>query len=279
MKAIVDRGYDAVAAAAGIRCNDFGLGGFLLQTAPTARRAIEAIPWLYPLISNFGTYQLTETGAGLSLVFEVPGGGSPASTAWLVETALISTATLWREAFGNFQLVRVNFRHPAPPRGGSHARFFGCAVHFGADENSLSVPHGLLEQRPIMSNAAMFRYFSQHAQAELATLGRREQFSDRVRARILAGIAEGDTSARVVARQLGMSERSLRRRLEQSGCTFRELLEQTRMAAAERMLADGDRTISEIASDLGFSEASAFSRFYRRQHGMPPRSRWPGRGY
>jgi len=106
MKAIVDRGYDAVAAAAGIRCNDFGLGGFLLQTAPTARRAIEAIPWLYPLVSNFGTYQLTETGAGLSLVFEVPGGGSPASTAWLVETALISTATLWREAFGNFQRPR-----------------------------------------------------------------------------------------------------------------------------------------------------------------------------
>jgi AraC-like DNA-binding protein len=276
LKAIVDRGYDAVTAAAGVRCNDVGVGGFLLQTAPTARQAIEAVPAFYPLVSNFGSYRLTETGTGISLAFEVPRAGSLTSTAWLVETALISTAAIWREAFGSFQLAHVRFRHPAPPRRGSHARLFGCAVHFGADENSLEVPHALLERRTKMANPAMCRYFTEHAQAELASLGRRVPFSDRVRACILEGIAGGSVSAPVVARQLGMSERSLRRRLEESGYTFRVLLEQTRMAAADRLLGDGDRTVSEIASDLGFSEASAFSRFYRRQQGMSPRRRWPG---
>jgi AraC-like DNA-binding protein len=124
----------------------------------------------------------------------------------------------------------------------------------------------------------MFRYFQDHAQAELASLGRPEQFTDRVRATIFAAIeASGEPSSDTVARSLGMSGRTLRRRLERDGRSFRELLDQTRMAAADRMLLDPERTISQIASALGFAEASSFSRCYRRLRRMTPREHRLGR--
>jgi AraC-like DNA-binding protein len=146
-------------------------------------------------------------------------------------------------------------------------------VHFGADENSLAFSYAVLEQRAALANAEMFRYFDEHAEAELASLGRPEAFTDRVRCAVLDTLRAGVSSGASVARLLGMSERTLRRRLEESGCTFRDVLDQTRMTAADRLLSDPGRTITEVAYALGFSEPSAFSRAYRRHYGISP-GRW-----
>jgi AraC-like DNA-binding protein len=75
----------------------------------------------------------------------------------------------------------------------------------------------------------------------------------------------------VVARQLGMSPRSLTRHLAEEGTTFGEILEQLRRRLAARYLADDRMSVQQIAWLLGYSEVGAFNHAYKRWTGTAPR--------
>lgn len=72
------------------------------------------------------------------------------------------------------------------------------------------------------------------------------------------------------ARRLGMSSRTLQRRLRAAGTSFSDLLRRKREFRAVDMLCQGERSLAEIADALGFSEHSAFSRAFKRWTGTPP---------
>jgi AraC-like DNA-binding protein len=88
---------------------------------------------------------------------------------------------------------------------------------------------------------------------------------------LLRALASGEPSAAAIAQELGMSERTLRRRLEDEATSFREVVEMVRRHRAEQLLQEGRATITEIAFLLGFSDPSAFSRAFRRWHQVGPR--------
>lgn len=74
------------------------------------------------------------------------------------------------------------------------------------------------------------------------------------------------------ARRLGMSSRTLQRRLRASGTSFSDLLQRKREFCAIDMLCEGRRPLAEIADALGFSEHSAFTRAFKRWTGTSPAS-------
>jgi AraC-like DNA-binding protein len=98
----------------------------------------------------------------------------------------------------------------------------------------------------------------------------------RVRALIEALLPTGRCSIVQVARSLGVDRRTLQRRLADSGETFSSLLDAVRAELAERQVPNPRRSLTEIAEELGFSELSAFSRWFRRHFGCSP-SEWRGR--
>lgn len=75
-----------------------------------------------------------------------------------------------------------------------------------------------------------------------------------------------------VAAELGYSERGLRRRLDQSGTSYRELTDQLRERRARELLAGGTQPIKSIAGALGFESASNFARSFKRWTGMTPKA-------
>lgn len=95
--------------------------------------------------------------------------------------------------------------------------------------------------------------------------------SQRVRWLLERELARGSRTASEVARQLGMSERSLTRALAAEGTGFRALRDEVRRLQAIELLRSGVR-IDEVARRLGFSDASAFHRAFRRWTGHPPGS-------
>ncbi len=74
-----------------------------------------------------------------------------------------------------------------------------------------------------------------------------------------------------VASALGYSERSLRRQLEKTGCSFRKLLEQVRASRARWLLANTAKTVEAIGYELGFETASNFSRSFKHWTGVTPK--------
>jgi AraC-like DNA-binding protein len=85
-------------------------------------------------------------------------------------------------------------------------------------------------------------------------------------------LPHGKAQMREVARKLGMSSRTLARRLASEGLTFTGVLHALRSDLAKRHLADHDLSISKVAWLLGYSDVSAFSSAYKRQTGKTPRA-------
>jgi AraC-like DNA-binding protein len=83
--------------------------------------------------------------------------------------------------------------------------------------------------------------------------------------------AEGAPTIDAIAAELGTSERTLRRRLRDHGVTFRALVDEVRRERARALVAGGGRPLIEVALEVGFSDASAFSHAFRRWFGHAPR--------
>jgi AraC-like DNA-binding protein len=80
----------------------------------------------------------------------------------------------------------------------------------------------------------------------------------------------GDTQADAVAREVGLTTRTLRRKLSLLGCTLRELSDEARQELACHALSAPDRSIKDVAYALGFAEPSAFHRAFKRWTGLTP---------
>ena len=107
--------------------------------------------------------------------------------------------------------------------------------------------------------------------AEELDLGdRRPALEIAVRARLRDQLRQGRVDGASVARALGISERTMRRRLAELGTTFRDVLESFRAAESERMLLAGNRSLAEIAQLLGYNDQSAWTKAFRRAHGQTP---------
>jgi AraC-like DNA-binding protein len=91
----------------------------------------------------------------------------------------------------------------------------------------------------------------------------------RVREIVLADLTQ-PTGFGLIAKRLHMSERSLRRKLQEEGVSFRKLIDELRVQVAIKYVRDTDLTIEDVASALGFSDASAFRHAFRRWTGAAP---------
>lgn len=91
-----------------------------------------------------------------------------------------------------------------------------------------------------------------------------------VRSAIAASLRHGDTSIQSTARRLRVSVRSLQRHLAEIGTSYSEIVAEVRMDTACHLLADSDIRIADIASRLGYSGPSSFSRIFMRLMKIPP---------
>ncbi len=107
-------------------------------------------------------------------------------------------------------------------------------------------------------------------QAELESLPADASVSSRARALVGDDLPSGNASVERVARQLGMSVRTPSRRLEAEGTSFRRLLDSVREELAFAHLRNPVVDVGEIAFLLGYSESSAFHRWFKRRTGRTP---------
>ncbi|WP_339806953.1 helix-turn-helix domain-containing protein [uncultured Marinobacter sp.] len=95
-------------------------------------------------------------------------------------------------------------------------------------------------------------------------------FSRQVRPLIAQQLGKGRVKVEGVARELNMSRHTLYKKLKEENLTFAALLEDVRREQALNYLRDRNRSLSEVAELLGFSELSAFSRAFKRWMGKSP---------
>jgi AraC-like DNA-binding protein len=117
----------------------------------------------------------------------------------------------------------------------------------------------------------LFAYLERHADALQARVPDADSLAGRVRKCLIARLRDGEPEQPTIARALGLSERTLQRRLRAEHTTFAALLDQVRSELASMYLLDPQLAVFEVAYLLGFSEPSAFNRAFRRWTGKTPR--------
>ncbi|MCH9685983.1 MAG: AraC family transcriptional regulator [Deltaproteobacteria bacterium] len=165
---------------------------------------------------------------------------------------------------------RVQLCHQ--PRGPAEefAERFGCAVEFGAPVNQLDLPAEVVALPIVGARPELQPSLARLAETLLEGNATPDDHTGRVRALLLEELPRGLTSKDAAARRLGISARTLARRLHEEGASFRELLEDVRQTLARAWLIDPDVAIHEVAYLLGYSEPSTFHRSFRRWTGQTP---------
>jgi AraC-like DNA-binding protein len=150
-------------------------------------------------------------------------------------------------------------------------RFVGTKVEFGADSDEFALDLDARELPLIHSDSYLNDLLLKYCEAALANKrGDRSHLRTRVENAISSLLPHGRVLAEDVARSLGMSERTLARKLSDEGLNFTETLQQLRRDLAVRYLDDRKLHISKIAWLLGFHEVSAFTHAFKRWTGKTP---------
>lgn len=173
-------------------------------------------------------------------------------------------------AVGEWTPAFVAFRHEAPNDTSEHERLFGCEVRFGASENAIGLPKGMLEAPLRQRDAELSSVMDRFAGELLERLPELDDLMARARTEVWRLVREGDASADGLAEALGMSPRTLHRRLTDIGTSYQRLHDEVRYVEAQWMLQRPGMTVSEVAFLLGFSEPAAFSRAFKRWAGESP---------
>lgn len=150
--------------------------------------------------------------------------------------------------------------------------FLGCEIEFGSSVDEVVFP-AAVKLMPVVSadpylNELLLKYFEEalaHRPAHGGTL------RSNIENAITPLLPHGKANAGEVARRLGMSHRTLARRLAAEGLTFSEIQKELKVDLAKRYLKEGDLPISQIAWLLGYREVSAFTHAFKRWTGTAPR--------
>lgn len=254
------------------RTGDLQVRGFAAATSTSGWEAIERGIRFARLTTDTMRVSLKERGAGrVRLELERDGprtlghrcANECALTAWVAQLRSVLDPA--------FAPLNVMLRHPSPPDTTAHGKFFRAPVDFDASIDGIDFDPAVLDCRPANSNPEMRAFFDRQAEQLLAKLGADDpRLVVEVKHSVAGCLASGPPKIADVARASGISERALRRRLKDAGTSYTALVADVRLELGRHLLRSPKLSLTEIAFALGFSEHSAFSRFFRRVSGMSP---------
>lgn len=172
---------------------------------------------------------------------------------------------------GKSELVqRVCFEFDSPDYAEHYSDYFNCEVLFSQPYNRLELKAGALEELGLGSCPSTYNMLVRYAQKELDIAQHGLKFEQKV-SRAISPMLNGSTpSLDQVSEQLNMAPWTVRRRLVDEGCSFQQVLNNTRCDLAKSYVRDTDLTLGEIAFLLGFGSATAFQRAFKRWVNIAP---------
>ena len=173
-------------------------------------------------------------------------------------------------AGSDWRPVEVQFEHETPARTNEHARVFGAPVLFGCDGNVIVIEREFCDRQVPAADRRLYPILEDYLQRQLENRPTENRFVLSVRTAIGNAMKDGEPKVTDVAAAIGVSVRTLQRRLGESGVDYRALVDDIRQDLALRYLKDRRHTLSDVAYLLGYSEISAFSRAFRRWTGSTP---------
>lgn len=252
-----------------MRVSSHGLLGYAALTSATVRAGLNlAVRYVPTRTTALGLRVVEGTDTAALIIDEVADLGDARDA---VLFAL--TMGIWqiaKAATGQQVGGEADFPFPRPEYMGRFEKYMPGGLRFDQPVTQLVFARELLDLPMAMSDPAAMQVAREHCERELQALGFGGDIVSRVRGVLQPAEGQGYRTLEEVARALHMSERTLKRRLATQGTSFTSVLDDARCERAMVWLREDKLSHADIAERLGYADASAFSRAFRRWTGMTP---------
>ena len=275
---LLDMPYLGLAMGNLMTVSHHGMAGVAAVTQPTLRGCLETIrrfcAELFPPLEMDGF----EGGDDKEAAFIITENLSLAPyTHFFMELNMVSFYNIFEHLVaGAHTLTGADFSYPEPPWGHIYRRYFNCPVRFNQPLTCLRGDPALADYELPLANRLMAMSAEKTLFENIPTRAMR-LLPLRLR-RLLLRYYGAFPSLETAATEMGMSGRTLRRKLAEEGTTYQHELDVVRERLTREYFARGGESVTEIAMLLGFTDSSAFAKAFRRWTGLSPSEYLSGGG-
>jgi AraC-like DNA-binding protein len=248
--------------------SSLGVAGFMLPAAPDVGTALRGLVQHLSLHDRGAGLTLTSDGRFTLLGYAIHLHGVTAIEQ-IYDLSMTVGCGIMRSLCGrNWAPREILLSRPPPQDTAPYRRFFQAPLRFDAEQNALVFQTNWLEFPIASADSLLFRHLEKEATEIQAQ--QESDFVTDIRLLLRRCLLANHCDAGSIARQLGMHERTLNRRLREEGTNFRRELEQMRYQLARQLLANPHMPATRIAEALDYANATAFSRAFKRWAGVTP---------
>jgi AraC-like DNA-binding protein len=248
--------------------------GVLGATVPTAASVREAIKLFIAYIQLSYTYfkvsfEESPLGGKIILADQYDLGDL---RRFFIDRDTMFTVNAFRELFplsSNTDEIAVKLGYEAPVQPSKHAQELQCAFEFAEGRTYISLSKQLLEQTLPQSNELTLKLLEQQCKEISQKLSGSQTLAEQVQHLLLESI-QTPLSLEDIAHQLGVSSRTVRRKLNLENSNYKQLLMDLRKSEAKRLLKETRWSIERIAEHLGYSETSGFNHAFKKWTDLSP---------
>jgi AraC-like DNA-binding protein len=249
----------------------FGIVEYVCRSAPTLRDAL--VQWCRYLgilddAVEVGLVPTHDEGGSRCALRVITESQAPAPASHELCFALVARHARTMQGSA-FRVAEVCFAHRTSNAHDSHRAFFEAPVRFGAQHTEIVFDGSVLDAPLRTADPHLLAILLPTAEEKRTRTSPHPLLTDQVRRALRAALMSDDAQLDTVAKRLGMTGRSLQRRLKDDGTSFQIVRDEMRRELADRYMGDG-MSFAEISFLLGFSEPSAFFRAFKRWTGLTP---------
>jgi AraC-like DNA-binding protein len=247
----------------------FGVLDFLAGTADTVAAALDSLRAYFRWVSQATALEIepADDRVRVRIVNRRGFDGAAVADAFTVGVLLDRFRS---RSEGTFRAT-VEMAIPTPAEADDFRRIAKTDVRFGGNVSAILVDRASYENRSRNADARLHETL--RALAGTLDLGANaSELEHAVRARLRTSLRHGGVDASAMGRALGMSARTLHRRLAEIGRSFQQVVDDFRHEEAMRLLDDPRQSLAAIARELGFREQTSFQRAFKRWTGSSPRA-------
>lgn len=241
---------------------------YMLRNSETLRACLERAQRYVRLIDDHTTLELVESAEQYA-VRQVRAGGYPhpaQGTECLFAGIFRVLHRLLPQGFAR----AVCFQHPRRGELREYTERFRCPVRFEQAYDEICLHPGFIDRKLEHADPRLGEVLEEQVQRMLAEIPNEDPWSHRARTQLAQLLTRADASLPRLAEAMHMSTRTLRRRLLEQQTSYKQMLDEVRRDMALHYVARTQESFDQIAGRLGFAEASAFYRAFKRWSNSTP---------
>lgn len=248
--------------------SSLGWAGLLMQQTSDVGTALQSLVRFFHLHARGAGVYIEESGEGAFIGYSIFC-HTVTARIQVQDGANALMFNFLRELCGpDYSPISVSFAHRHPVNTGPFQKFFGAPLVFDAERNGILFSRNWMKSTVSTSNQELHQKLRSRVEQYLHTNGL--DFTDQIRRVLANAFFTHNSTAEQVAALFDMHPRTLNRRLNRFGTSFKKLSDQVRFEIAQQLLEDSSMKIVSITDALNYSEVAAFTRAFKRWSGVTP---------